>query len=231
MRTLKIAALVTALGVSGALLAPSTQAAQARLSTTTAATPTASFETRVVSVDVDGDRKLDTVTVEQSGPDKFVVNVVTASGKDDVAQFTSTIDDDWGVEPWYGAAKLDGRKGYELILLTRGADGVTFRVLTWRSGALVFEKAPKPRAASKDWYVVSVEAARYAYRFSTSNGHRYVKRAELYPSGKYWKGKIVKSVWRSGAWHKVSTKSVKLTKTQAKPYAKWLSGVKVIAKP
>lgn len=231
MRTVKIAALVSALGLAGALLVPSTQAAQARPSATPSITTT-SVAARVVSVDVDGDRKSDTVTVEQSGPDRFVVNVVTASGKDDVKQFTSTIDDDWGIEPWYGAAKLDGRKGYELLLLTGGNDGVRFRVLSWSGGKLVWEKAPKSRiGGAYDWYLADLGWARFGYRFATSAaGKRYVRDFELHASGKYWKGTIVNSVWKSGAWHKVSSKKVKLTKKQAKAYD-WLSGVKVIAKP
>ena len=156
---------------------------------------------------------------------------VTYAGGADVAQFTSTIDDDWGIEPWYGAAKLDGVKGYELLLLTSGGDGAMFRVLTWRKGALVAERAPKAlMKGSYNWYLADLGFARFGYRFSTSLGHRYVRDFELYPSGKHWKGTVVKSVWKSGAWKKISSNRVTLTKKQAKAY-NWLGGVKVIAKP
>jgi hypothetical protein len=188
--------------------------------------------TRNVDVDVDGDGHLDAVTVEQNGTDTFVVNVVTFAGQDDVKQFTSTIDDDWGVEPWYGAAKFDKVAGYELLLLTSGGDGAMFRVLTWRAGELVWEKAPKTlMKGAYDWYVADLDFARFGYRFATSAaGKRYVRDFELYPSGSKWKGTIVNSVWKSGAWTKVSSHKVTLTKKQAKAY-RGISGVTIIGRP
>jgi hypothetical protein len=226
MRIVKTAALVGALSLSGALLVPATHAAAEQPHTLPA-----TVATRTVSVDVDGDGHADDVTVEQNGPDTFVVNVVTYAGADDVKQFTSTIDDDWGVEPWYGAARLDYVKGYEMLLLTSGGDGLMFRVLSWHNGALVWEKAPKTLVkGAYDWYLASLSFARFGYKFTTSKGHRYVRDFELYPSGSHWKGTVVKSVWKSGAWHKVSSKKVNLTRKQAKGYD-GLSGVKVIAQP
>jgi len=226
MRIVKTAALIGALALSGGLLVPASHAAAAR----PVALPSV-VATRHVAVDVDGDGHADDVTVEQNGPNTFVVNVVTYAGEDDVAQFTSTIDDDWGIEPWYGAAKLDGVKGYELIVLTSGGDGAMFRVLTWRSGALVQERAPKSlMKGSYDWYLASLGFAKFGYRFASGHGHRYVRDFELYASGKYFKGTIVKSVWKSGAWQKVSSKKVKLTKSQAKRY-NGISGVTIIAQP
>lgn len=226
MRIVKTAALVGALALSGGMLVPATHAAAAR----PVAWPSA-VATRVVHVDVDGDDHDDEVTIEQNGPDSFAVNVVTYAGEDAVKQITSTIDDDWGIEPWYGAAKLDGAKGYELLLLTSGGDGVLFRVLTWRSGALVAERAPKSlMKGSYDWYLADLGFARFGYRFASSKGHRYVRDFELWASGKYFKGTIVKSVWKAGAWKKVSSKKVKLTKSQAKRYS-GISGVTIIARP
>jgi hypothetical protein len=225
MRIVKTLALSGAIVLSGALLAPATHAAAAR----PLALPTAA--TRTVHVDVDGDGQLDEVTVEQNAPHTYVINVVTAAGQDDVAQVTSTIEDDWGVEPWYGAARLDGVKGYELLLLSSGGDGLMFRVLTWRNGGLVREAAPKTlMKGSYDWYLADLSFARFGYKFTTKAGHRYVRDFELYPSGSHWKGTVVKSVWKAGAWKKVSSKKVNLTKTQAKAYD-WLSGVTVIAQP
>ncbi len=226
MRIVKTAALVGALALSGGLLVPATHAAAAR----PLALPSV-VAIRTVHVDVDGDSHADEVTVEQSGPDTFAVNVVTYAGEDDVAQITSTIEDDWGIEPWYGAAKLDGVKGYELLLLTSAGDGVLFRVLTWRSGVLVTERAPKSlMKGSYDWYLADLGFTRFGYRLTTSHGHRYVRDFELYASGKYFKGTIVKSVWKAGAWKKVSSKKVKLTRAKAKRY-NGISGVTIIARP
>ncbi len=225
MFVVKLTVLVSAFSLAGALLVPSTQAAAAR----PLAMPTVA--TRTVQVDVDGDGLVDEVTVEQNAPHSYVVNVVTAAGQDDVVQFASTIEDDWGIEPWYGAARMDRVKGYELLLLTSGGDGVMFRVLTWRTGGLVFQRAPKTlMKGSYDWYLADLGWVRFGYRFTTTNGRRYVRDFELYRNGKYWKGTIVKSVWKSGAWRKVSSAKVKLTKAQAKTYD-WLSGLNVIAQP
>ena len=226
MRPVKLVVLTSALAIAGGLLVPSARAAGA----VPHALP-ATVATRVVAVDVDGDGQADTVTVEQNGADTFVVNVVTAAGQDDVVQVTSTIDDDWGIEPWYGAAKLDKVSGYELLLLTSGGDGVMFRVLTWRNGGLVFEQAPKKlMKGAYDWYLASLDWARFGYRFSTKDGNRYVRDFELFKSGKYWKGTIVKSVWKHDTWTKVSSTKVKLTKKQAKKY-NGLRGVTVIERP
>ena len=213
MRVVKLLALGSALSLAGGRLGLSSGAAAAHPLTVPAAAA------RGVSVDVDGDTLADTVTVEQSGPDTYVVNVVTAAGADDVASFTSTIESDWGIEPWLGAGRLDRVKGYELLLATSGGDGYFFRVLTWRSGGLAWQKAPRSRMlGSYDWYVASLSFVRYGYRFTTVAGRRYVRDFELYPSGSHWKGTVVKSVWRDGAWHKVSTRKVDLTKSQAKAY-------------
>jgi hypothetical protein len=225
MRIVKTTTLAAALVLSGSLLVPATHAAAAQ----PLAVPTAA--TRNVSLDVDGDGHADQVTIEQSAPTTYVVNVVTFAGQDDVVSFTSTIEDDFGVEPWYGAAHVDPVKGYEMLLLTSAGDGVMFRVLTWRTGALVWEKAPRTlMKGAYDWYVATLSFARFGYRFTNSNGHRYVRDFELTPSGTHWKGTVVKSVWKAGAWQKVSTKKVNLTKKQAKAYD-WLGSLKVVAKP
>lgn len=226
MRPVKLVVLTSALAIAGGLLVPS-----ARVAAATPLTVPMDVATRVVAVDVDGDGQADTVTVEQNGADTFVVNVVTAAGADDVVQFTSTIDDDWGIEPWYGAAKLDKAKGYELLLLTSGGDGVMFRVLTWRNGGLVLEEAPKKlMKGTYDWYLASLDWARFGYRFSTVDGKRYVRDFELFRDGNHWKGTIVKSVWKNGSWTKQWSKQVSLTKKQAKKY-NGLSGVSVIERP
>ena len=210
MRVVKLMALGSALALAGGLLGSATGAAAAHPKALPAAA------TRVVSLDVDGDAVPDTVTVEQSGPVNYVVNVVTAAGHSDVAGFSSTIETDWGIEPWLGAARMDRVKGHELLLATSGGDGYFFRVLSWRAGGLAWQKAPRSRMlGSYDWYVASPGFVRYGYRFSTVAGRRYVRDFELYPSGSHWKGTVVKSVWRDGAWRKVSTRKVDLSGSRA----------------
>jgi len=229
VRSVKLTALAGALTLAGGLLVPAIDASAGQLSTVPTVLPVA---TRVVQVDVDGDHHDDEVTIEQNGADTFVVNVVTWAGQSDVRQFTSTIDDDWGIEPWYGAARFNGRKGYELLLLTSGGDGVMFRVLSWRLGELVWDKAPKSRMkGAYGWYLADLDFARFGYRFATSAaGKRYVRDFELYPHGSKWKGTIVNSVWKSGAWQMVSRHTVTLSASQANDYRN-ISGVTVIEQP
>jgi hypothetical protein len=225
MKAVRITALAVALVAAGGLFVPASHAA--------AVLPQAApaVATRSVSVDVDGDGAADAVTIEQSAPHTFAVNVVTAAGRSAVLSVTSRIADDWGIEPWYGAAQLDGAKGYELLLLTSGGDGLMFRVLTWRSGSLVAERAPRSLIkGSYDWYLADLGWARFGYRFSTEHHKRYVRDVELYTSGRYFKGTIVTSVWKAGAWHALTSKRVKLTTAQAKRYS-WLAGVKLVARP
>ncbi len=226
MKIVRLAVLGAAITLAAGLLAPATSAAATRSS----ALP-ATVSTRTVHVDVDGDKVLDRVRIVHLGGTSFEVRVRTATGKTDTATLTSTIVRDWGIEPWYGAARLDGVKGYELILLRGGGDGVRLKVFTWRSGHLVAEKAPKPRpSGSYVWYTTSLDWLRYGYRFSTVHGSRYVENFTLTKHGSHWSGTIVRSVWKAGTWTKLSTRHVNLSKSQAKPYS-GISGVTVIARP
>lgn len=225
MGTVRTVVMVAAFTLAAGLLVPSTAAV--------AATPRALplIATRTVTVDVDGDAAADTVTVAPIASGVFTVVVNTAAGELAAATLHSTIVDDWGIEPWYGAATLDGAKGHELLLLTSGGDGAMFRVLSWRSGTLVWEAAPKSlMKGANDWYLARLEAIRFGYRFTTSKGKRYVRDFELYAVGSRWKGTVVKSVWKAGAWTRLSTSKVTLTARQARAY-NGITGVTLVATP
>lgn len=225
MRPIKTAVLIAALALAAGLLVPSAQAAGAAPHTLPA------VAVRTVEVDVDGDAVADTVTVTPLAATSYSVAVQTADGEVASATVHSSIAGDWGVEPWYGAARLDGVRGHELLLLTSGGDGVMFRVLTWRSGTLVLEGAPRSLAkGAYDWYLADLDQVRFGYRFSTRDGRRFVKDVELFASGSRWKGTIVTSVWKAGAWKRTATKKVSLTASQAAAY-RGLAGVTVVAKP
>lgn len=199
--------------------------------TSRALAPT-SIAKRVVKVDVDGDSRKDTVTITRTGTTKFKVSVKTASGKKASRTVTSTFANDWGLEPWRGAAKLDKVKGYELLLATGGGDGYTSVVLTWRKGALLRQAAPKARTTKYGWYVASTPQYRYGFRFYTSKGVRYVQQYGLHkdPGATRWKGTVTTSKW-AGSWKKTSATKVSLTTTKAKKYPGDFTGVKIVAKP
>jgi hypothetical protein len=167
-----------------------------------------------VSVDVDGDGAVDTVEVLKYSDTKYLLQVTTATRVSGVF-FTSTYPADWGeTSPWFGAAKIDKAAGYDLLVYKWGGDGVGFTVYTWRSGALVSEKAPAAPLA-KGWYLGG-----QGYRFFNSKGKRYVDVSHLTvnAAGTVWSGKIIRSVWSAGKWKKISTRTVKLSTAKADPY-------------
>jgi len=171
------------------------------------------------TVDVDGDGKPDTVEVIKITETRYLLQVTTASRISGVF-FTSTFPGDWGEpSPWYGAAKLDKAAGYELMVHLWGGDGVGSAVYTWRSGRLVTETAPAAPLV-KGWYQGGPLPLAQGYKFFDKSGRRYVDVSALdsNAAGTIWSGKIIRSVWKSGKWVKVSTRTVKLTTAQAAAY-------------
>jgi hypothetical protein len=100
---------------------------------------------RVASVDVDGDTRADQVGVIRKGPapdGSVTVRVRTTRGH--MTSTTSALTF-WGAKPWFGAARIDGVRGSELVVgLRSGAHFQQFRVITYRSGRLVSLPAPDP---------------------------------------------------------------------------------------
>ena len=99
---------------------------------------------KVVSrADVDGDGRADQVGVRiktSGGTTKNTVRVRTAKGRLMSSQVTVQ---PWA-KSWHGAARIDGRAGYELVIPTNGqTEYLTYRVLTYRSGRLVTVKSPE----------------------------------------------------------------------------------------
>jgi hypothetical protein len=177
------------------------------------ATPTV---LRTVRVDVNGDGKTDTVTVTALGGTQYELKVVTAKATAAVT-FSST-DPLESRSVWGGAARLDGVKGAELIVRTSTPDASGgFAVYTWRKGALVAEAAPASPSSRAGWWTGDAQAV----RFFTSHGRAYVEVAKIASAstnGAHWV-KIVRSVWRSGKWVKVSTRSVKLSAARMEHYS------------
>lgn len=229
-KPLAMPAVTVALALTGALVPASTASAAAPEAAP--AVPMA-VPDRTVKVDVDGDGRKDTVKITTVSSERYKVAVTTAKGIKSSIKITSTIENDWGAEPYWGAAKLDKVKGYELLLATGGGDGYTSVVLTWRSNKIVKQAAPKARTTKYGWYAVGYPELGFGgYRFYTKDGKRYVQQYLLMNTGKKrWAGTIVTSRWKSGAWKKTSSKKVSLTKTQVKKYPGGFTGVKIVAKP
>lgn len=219
LRTLP--ALTMALALAGAGLAPAP--------TAVAALPGLAAD-RTVKVDVDGDGRKDTVKITKVKEDRYKVTVTTAKKRKSSLTLTSTIETDWGIEPYWGAAKLDKVKGYELLLATGGGDGYTTAVLTWRKNKLVRQAAPKDRSAKYAWYSLGMlDWGRSGYRFYSKSGKRYVEQYTLFKMGTpRWEGRLVTSVWKSAGWTKTTSKKVKLTDKQAKKYTGGFQGVKIV---
>lgn len=228
-KTVAVPALTLAVALTGAWPAPAAGPSVAG----GPPAPAALAPDRKVKVDVDGDGRKDTVTITTMTGDRYRVTAVTAKGRKSSVTITSTIEVDWGIEPYWGAAKLDKVKGYELLLATGGGDGYTSVVLTWRANTLTRQPAPKARSSVYAWYALSaLDWGRSGYRFSTKEGKRYVKQYTLFRMGtKRWEGTIVTSRWKSGKWTKTASKRVKLTNAQVKKYPGGFTGVTIVARP
>lgn len=105
----------------------------------------------VASVDVDGDGLFDDVALAPgSSPDTAQVLVSTATGQ--LATYEVPIDtyadesygvENYGVDPWYGAAQIDGRPGDDLVFTSSvGAHATFSTVLSFTDGYLVELPAP-----------------------------------------------------------------------------------------
>ncbi len=165
--------------------------------------------TQTRHADVDGDGRLDTVRIYDTGKkgDKTLwkVKVTTAKGRS--SSVTVPIPSYQGTKHlWHGWAQLDGHRGAEVILEPETDDFITYIVLTWQGNALHRELAP---GADKQW-VAATGTDRNGFRFYTASGKRYVNAwSATCPDQESRPGtctvKTVRYVWRNGAWHKAAT--------------------------
>jgi hypothetical protein len=207
-------AAVLALTLSAGILATCAAPGAAQASGLIA--PAAATTLKTLRVDVDGDGRKDKVTVEGLTSTRYRVHVRTAKGR--TAHKTVTVKASSGGTDWYGAARLDGAKGYELVMTAGGEEEASwYNVLTWRKGRLVLEAAPKSPAGS-GWGIYGNGASFSGYRFFTSKGHRFVDAADLTSLVSGTDGTITRSVWRSGKWRTVSTRTVSMTNEEADTY-------------
>lgn len=182
--------------------------------------------------DVTGDGRKDDVALVSVGADRFRLTVTAArSGTVSSVEFTSQLTDRMPADAaLYGAASLDGTKGMEVIVqrwnreLAMVSQAVDLTIYTWRGGKLVSERAPKGGWKSGWHFGDGTTNVTQGYRFFDKSGRRYIDVSALtfkaIREGR-WVGKITRSVWRKGAWVKLSTRRVTLTQTQAEPYLRY----------
>lgn len=204
--------LVRAIALSGLL---ATVAALAPTSAAQAAPLPAKAELRQVRhADVDGDGRPDIVRVYDTGKkgDNTIwkVGVTTAAGR--TGSVTFGIPSYQTTRPWYGWAKVDGRRGAELLFKTRTDKGLALIVLTWSDGKLHIEKGPASSADPTQkwghWFAWQDGGLTSGYRFFSANGQRYVNAWDAdCPKGAASKAcnlETVRSVWRDGSWRTVA---------------------------
>lgn len=198
--------------------------------TTAAAEPSPTL-VKTLLTDVTGDGRNDKVELFALGSDKFRLTVTAAkSGIISSVTFPAVIGE-WKqpADALYGAAAIDGAKGMELIAqrwTDSSAGGyalIGLSVYTWRDGKLVAEKAPKGGQTTQWGFGKRMNGTAQGYRFFDKGGRRYVEVSNVgyKPGGHPWRGTITRSVWRHGAWVKVSTRKVALTDEQFAPYSRY----------
>jgi hypothetical protein len=214
--------LVAVVACSGPAAPQGTATPLAPVSSTPAATPTTSAAVKTLRTDVDGDGSYDSVELFSLGSDRWRLAVTTTKGATSAVEFTSMVPEftEYAHHPLHGAVTLDGRKGSELVVhLWDARESAALAVYTWRSGALVAERAPASPGL-KGWYFGDLPTKYQGARFFDSHGRRYVDVAALAEKSpaQRWVGKITRSVWKKDRWVRTSTRSVKLTRSKAAPY-------------
>ena len=140
----------------------------------------------------------------------FRLTVTTAAGRRVVRTFTAIVG-----EPLIGTAPIDGEPGEEVLLYV-SYDQPTWEVLTWRNGTLGDEPGPARCGgpAGRSWAGCSEEAF-VQMTFSSQDGAAYV---EFLTTSAHWDeggtALIDRSLWQSGAWAKVSSRSEEITQEQ-----------------
>lgn len=181
---------------------------------------------RIVSkTDVDGDGRGDltgmTTYKRADGTGTATLRVLTASGR---SMTTKTEINHFAGQTFYGAAKMDGQAGYELVVMTdMGAHTPWFRAVTYRNGRLVTLVDPEGQYR---WTVDSAVWIGKGYkRTVTSTGEvrmtSYVALDNTPVGDRRYDLTTKQAAWRNGRWERVSTTKRVVGPDAAYRYADW----------
>jgi hypothetical protein len=177
----------------------------------------------VARTDVDGDRRTDEVgmvaDLRASDRNQGVVTIRVRTAKGKTLSTTSRSVAWFGkdADAWYGAARIDGRRGTELVVGQQmGAHSTAFRVITYRRGALATLRAPKAPARTgrvddtTTWFTDAALNFHDGYTRSRSKGAAYLNLTTVQrnASGKGHSGWSARYRWSHGGWHLVLVKRV-----------------------
>ena len=97
------------------------------------------------------------------------------------------------------------------------SEAVDLSVYTWRDGRLVAEPAPVGGRIAGWHFGDGTTNQTQGYRFFDTDGRRHVDVSALTFTAigeSRWVGRITRSLWQSGAWVKVSSRSEEITQQQ-----------------
>lgn len=124
-------------------------------------------------------------------------------------------------QTWYGAAKMDGRAGYELVVgSSMGAHRLEFRVITYRDGALTTAKAP---GGAWRWVVdASFSYNEGWFRTTSAAGTVIMTSKTAYRATESTHSSSVnRYIWRSGSWVRTSSSQSRVSDKTAWSYGGW----------
>lgn len=157
----------------------------------------------VVRRDVDGDGRRDRVYVKHRNDDVSVLRVDRARGSTLRQVIRTTY---WPGSPWYGAAKIDGHSGFELVTgYTSGAHRLFFRAWTVRAGDLVRLDAP---GRGREWVVDASYSANIGVSRRSPNKPVFIvtRSAVRDRDGKGHHGRVRTYRWKKDRLNLVSSK-------------------------
>lgn len=156
--------------------------------------------------DVDGDGRRDVVRYEVLRDDLVQVTVQTAAGRTAAKRLNTQ---SWPRGRFHGAAQMDGRPGFELVIGTSaGAHTAWFTVLTWRHGDLIRESGP---GRWQEWAVDAAYSIYLGWFRRISDGRVRMTERHVFreASSHHWTGRATTYTWRPGqGWKRSSSHAI-----------------------
>ena len=179
----------------------------------------------VSRADIDGDGTADSVSqthwgTTAEGGDKITTRVHTADGEK--LYVVTETQRRLGSSAFFGAAKIDGESGYELVTKTDlGAHTAYSQVLTYRDGRLVTLKDPRSRYR---WVTDGSIWSSYGYtRTTTSTGSVKVTASEATrpPEGGAFSQTLYSAQWKNGGWQRLGQITRTVSASTAGSWSGW----------